>query len=73
MDERLENALEGNGNEAAVHEEAAVQIPPPNPTPEEATQTGEEETKVKEESPTEEAKDASDAGLSAEEPAEQGA
>ena len=71
MDEQLEHALEGNGNEAAVHEEAAVQIPPPNPTPEEATKTGEEETKVNEESPTEEAKDASDAGLSAEEPAEQ--
>ena len=73
MDERLENALEGNGNEAAVHEEAAVQIPPPNPTPEEATKTGEEETKVNEESPTEEAENASDAGLSAEEPADQGA
>ena len=73
MDERLEHALEGNGNEAAVHEEAAVQIPPSNPTPEEATKTGEEETKVNEESPTEEADNASDAGLSAEEPADQGA
>ena len=72
MDERLENALEGNGNEAAVHEEAAVQIPPPNPTPEEATQTGGEETEVKTESPTEEAENTSAAGLSAEEPAEQG-
>ena len=72
MDERLENALEGNGNEAAVHEEAAVQIPPPDPTPEEATQTGGEETEVKTESPTEEAEKAPDAGLSAEEPAEQG-
>ena len=72
MDEQLEHALEGNGIEAAVHEEAAVQVPPQNPTPEEATETGEEETKVKEESPTEEAKDASAAGLSAEEPAEQG-
>ena len=71
MDEQLEHALEGNGIEAAVHEEAAVQIPPPNPTPEEATQTGGEETEVKTESPTEEAKDASAAGLSAEEPAEQ--
>ena len=71
MDERLENALEGNGNEAAVHEEAAVQIPSPDPTPEEATQTGGEETEVKTESPTEEAENASDAGLSAEEPAEQ--
>ena len=73
MDEQLEHALEGNGIEAAVHEEAAVQIPPPNPTPEEATKTGEEETKVNEESPTEEADNASDAGLSAEEPADQGA
>ena len=71
MDEQLEHALEGNGIEAAVHEEAAVQIPPPNPTPEEATETGGEETKVKEESPTEEAEKAPDAGLSAEEPAEQ--
>ena len=71
MDEQLEHALEGNGIEAAVHEEAAVQVPPQNPTPEEATETGEEETKVKEESPTEEAENAPDAGLSAEEPAEQ--
>ena len=73
MDERLENALEGNGNEAAVHEEAAVQVPSPDPTPEETAETGEEETKVNEESPTEEADNASDAGLSAEEPADQGA
>ena len=57
MDEQLEHALEGNGIEAAVHEETAVQIPSPDPAPEEATETGEEETKVKEESPTEEAKD----------------
>ena len=71
MDEQLEHALEGNGIEAAVHEEAAVQIPSPDPTPEEATQTGGEETEVKTESPTEEAENASDAGLSAEEPAEQ--
>ena len=70
MDERLENALEGNGNEAAVHEEAAVQIPPPNPTPEETAETGEKETKVKEESPTEEADNASDAGLSSTEEGE---
>ena len=62
----------GSWRVAAVHEEAAVQVPPQNPTPEEATETGEEETKVKEESPTEEAKDASAAGFSAEEPAEQG-
>ena len=72
MDEQLEHALEGAGAETAVHEEAAVQVPPQNPTPEEATETGEEETKVKEESPTEEAKDASAAGLPAEEPADQG-
>ena len=71
MDEQLEHALEGNGIEAAVHKEAAVQVPSPNPTPEEATQTGGEEAEVKTESPTEEAKDASAAGLSAEEPAEQ--
>ena len=71
MDEQLEHALEGNGIEAAVHEEAAVQVPSPDPTPEEATETGGEETKVNEESPTEEADNASDAGLSAEEPAEQ--
>ena len=73
MDEQLEHALEGNGIEAAVHEETAVQIPSPDPTPEEATQTGGEETEVNEESLTEEAKDASAAGLSAEEPADQGA
>ena len=73
MDEQLEHALEGNGIEAAVHEEAAVQVPSPDPTPEEATQTGGEETEVNEESLTEEAKDASAAGLSAEEPADQGA
>ncbi len=72
MDEQLEHALEGTGAETAVHKEAAVQVPSPDPTPEEATQTGGEETEVNEESPTEEAKDASDAGLSAEEPAEQG-
>ena len=71
MDEQLEHALEGNGIEAAVHEEAAVQIPSPDPAPEEATQTGGEETEVKTESPTEEAEKAPDAGLSAEEPAEQ--
>ena len=73
MDEQLEHALEGAGAETAVHEEAAVQVPSPDPTPEEATQTGGEETEVNEESPTEEAKDASNAGLSAEEPADQGA
>ena len=73
MDEQLEHALEGNGIEAAVHEEATVQVPTPDPTPEETTQTGGEETEVNEESPTEEAKDASAAGLSAEEPADQGA
>ena len=71
MDEQLEHALEGNGIEAAVHEKTAVQIPSPDPAPEEATQTGGEETQVKTESPTEEADNASDAGLSAEEPAEQ--
>ena len=73
MDEQLEHALEGNGIEAAVHEEAAVQIPSPDPTPEETAETGGEETEVNEESPTEEVKDASAAGLSAEEPADQGA
>ena len=73
MDEQLEHALEGAGAETAVHEEAAVQVPSPDPTPEEAAETGGEETEVKTESPTEEAKDASDAGLSAEEPEDQGA
>ena len=62
----------GSWRVAAVHEEAAVQVPSPDPTPEEATQTGGEEKEVKTESPTEEAENASDAGLSAEEPAEQG-
>ena len=71
MDEQLEHALEGTGAETAVHKEAAVQIPPPNPTPEETAETGGEETEVKTESPTEEAEKAPDAGLSAEEPAEQ--
>ena len=73
MDEQLEHALEGAGAETAVHEEAAVQVPSPDPTPEEATQTGGEETEMKTESPAEEAEKAPDAGLSAEEPAEQGA
>ena len=72
MDEQLEHALEGNGIEAAVHEEAAVQIPSPDPTPEETAETGGEETEMNNESPTEEADNASAAGLSAEEPAEQG-
>ena len=71
MDEQLEHALEGNGTEAAVHEEAAVQVPSPDPTPEEATQTGGEETEMKTESPAEEAEKAPDAGLPAEVPAEQ--
>ena len=71
MDEQLEHALEGAGAETAVHEEAAVQVPPQNPTPEEATETGGEE-EMNKESPTGEADNASDAGLSAEEPAEQG-
>ena len=71
MDEQLEHALEGAGAETAVHEEAAVQVPSPNPTPEEATQTGGEEAEVKTESPTEEAEKAPDAGLSAEDPAGQ--
>ena len=71
MDEQLEHAIEGAGAEANVHEEAAVQVPSPDPTPEEATQTGGEEKEVKTESPTEEADNASAAGLSAEEPAEQ--
>ena len=71
MDEQLEHALEGTGAETAVHKEAAVQVPSPDPTPEEATQTGGEETEVKTESPTKEAEKAPDAGLSAEEPAEQ--
>ena len=70
MDEQLEHALEGNGIEAAVHEEAAVQIPPPNPTPEETAETGREE-EMNKESPTEEAENTSAAGLSAEVPAEQ--
>ena len=73
MDEQLEHAIEGAGAEANVHEEAAVQVPPQNPTPEKTAETGGEETEVKTESPTEEADNASDAGLSAEEPADQGA
>ena len=72
MDERLENALEGNGIEAAVHKEAAVQIPSPDPTPEETAETGREE-EMNKESPTEEAENTSAAGLSSEEPADQGA
>ena len=56
----------GSWRVAAVHEKTAVQIPSPDPTPEEATQTGGEETKVIEESPTEEAENAPDAGFSAE-------
>ena len=72
MDEQLEHALEGNGIEAAVHEEATVQVPTPDPTPEETAETGRKE-EMNKESPTEEADNASDAGLSAEEPEDQGA
>ena len=43
MDEQLEHAFEGSETEAAVQEETAVQVPPQNTTPEEATQTGGEE------------------------------
>ena len=69
MDERSENALEGNGNEAAVHEEAAVQIPSPEPAPEETAETGREE-EMNKESPTEEAENTSAAGLSSTEEGE---
>ena len=69
MDEQLEHALEGNGIEAAVHEETAVQVPSPDPTPEETAETGREEEMYKE-SPTEEADNASDAGLSSTEEGE---
>ena len=72
MDEQLEHALEGAGAETAVHEEAAVQVPSPDPTPEETAETGREE-EMNKESPTEEAGNASEAGLSAEEPEDQGA
>ena len=72
MDEQLEHAIEGNGIETAVHEEAAVQVPTPDPTPEETAETGRKE-EMNKESPTEEADNASDAGLSAEEPEDQGA
>ena len=72
MDEQLEHALEGAGAETAVHEEAAVQVPSPDPTPEETAETGREE-EMNKESPTKEAENASDAGLSAEEPEDQGA
>ncbi len=72
MDEQLEHALEGAGAETAVHEEAAVQVPSPDPTPEETAETGREE-EMNKESPTEEAENTSAAGLSAEEPADQGA
>ena len=71
MDEQLEHALEGAGAETAVHEEAAVQVPSPDPTPEETAETGRKE-EMNKESPTEEAENTSAAGLSAEEPAEQG-
>ena len=54
----------GSWRVAAVHEETAVQVPPQNPIPEEATQTGGEE-EMNQESPTEEAENASAAGLSA--------
>ena len=69
MDEQLEHALEENGIEAAVHEEAAVQVPSPDPTPEETAETGREE-EMNKESPTEEADNASDAGRSSTEEGE---
>jgi hypothetical protein len=64
MDEQLEHALEGAGAETALHEKTAVQVPSQNTTPEETTQTGGEE-EMNQESPTEEAENASAAGLSA--------
>ena len=60
----------GSWRVAAVHEEAAVQVPSPDPTPEETAETGREETEMKTESPTEEADNASDAGLSSTEEGE---
>ena len=54
----------GSWRVAALHEKTAVQVPSPDPTPEEATQTGGEE-EMNQESPTEEAENASAAGLSA--------
>ena len=54
----------GSWRVAAVHEEAAVQVPPQNTTPDEATKTGGEE-EMNQESPTEEAENASAAGLAA--------
>ncbi len=53
----------GSWRVAAVHEKTAVQVPSPDPTPEEETHTGGEE--MNQESPTEEAENASAAGLSA--------
>ena len=72
MDEQLEHALEGNGIEAAVHEETAVS-PANGEINEEADKEAETESlqQVNTESPTEEAENSSDAGLSAEVPAEQ--
>ena len=73
MDEQLENSIERGGDHAAIHEKTAV-----SPADGEINEETDKEAKteslrqVNTESPTEEAENASAAGLSAEEPAEQG-
>ena len=74
MDEQLENSIERGGDHAAIHEKTAV-----SPADGEINEEADKETKIESlqqvniESPTEEAVNAPDAGLSAEEPADQGA
>ena len=74
MDEQLENTIERGGDHAAIHEKTAV-----SPADGEINEEADKETKIESlqqvniESPTEEAVNAPDAGLSAEEPADQGA
>ncbi len=72
MDEQLENAIERGGDQAKVFEETALPNAADQAAEEKAEEATEQEENMKPESPTEEAENASAAGLSAEEHAEQG-
>ena len=69
MNERLENAIERGGDQAKIFEEAANPNAAEKAAEEKAEETTEQKEPLKPESPTEEAENASAAGLSAEESA----
>ena len=70
MNEQLENAIERGGDPAKIFEEAANPNAAEKAAEEKAEKTAEQEEPLTPESPTEEAENASAAGLSAEEAAE---